>query len=104
MAGSEEGLHVIALAGVRRSSRKLKIAVNAFCTCLKGAASAVVGQDGLWHIAHYAEVAGANGQSATREACLENLREAIALILEHRREEPMRSVSPEAKQEFVVVG
>jgi hypothetical protein len=30
-------------------------------------------------------VPGANGQGKTREECLANLREAIALILDHRR-------------------
>ena len=32
------------------------------------------------------------------------LREAIALILEHRREESFCALPPEAKQELVVVG
>ena len=66
--------------------------------------TAVVEQDGPWHIAYCAEVPGANGQGDTRDECLANLREAISLILDHRREESLRSVSPEAKQELVVVG
>lgn len=66
--------------------------------------TAVVEHEGPWHIAYCAEVPGANGQGATRDECLANLREAISLILEHRREESPRSVSPEAKQELVVVG
>ena len=66
--------------------------------------TAIVEQDGPWHIAYSAEVPGANGQGASREECLENLREAIALILEHRREESLRSTSLDAKQELVVVG
>jgi hypothetical protein len=33
-----------------------------------------------------------------------NLREAIALILEHRREESLRSLPPDAGQELVIVG
>jgi predicted RNase H-like HicB family nuclease len=66
--------------------------------------TAVVEQDGPWFIAYCAEVPGANGQGATREECLGNLREAILLILEHRREESLRSLPPEAKQELVVVG
>jgi predicted RNase H-like HicB family nuclease len=32
----------------------------------------------------------------TREECLANIREAIALILEHRREESLRALPPEA--------
>lgn len=66
--------------------------------------TAVVEQDGSWHIAYCAEVPGANGQGQTREECLDNLRAAIALILEHRREESLRSLPPEAKQELLVVG
>ena len=48
--------------------------------------TAIVEQDGPWHIAYCAEVPGANGQGKSREECLANLREAIALILEHRCE------------------
>jgi predicted RNase H-like HicB family nuclease len=49
-------------------------------------------------------VPGANGQGKSRDECIANLREAIALILEHRREESLRSVPPDAQQELVVVG
>jgi predicted RNase H-like HicB family nuclease len=49
--------------------------------------TAIVEQDGPWYIAYCAEVPGANGQGKTREECLGNLREAIALVLEHRREQ-----------------
>jgi predicted RNase H-like HicB family nuclease len=66
--------------------------------------TAIVVQDGPWHIAYCAEVPGANGQGASLQECLENLREAIALVLAHRREESLRSLPPEAKQELVVVG
>jgi predicted RNase H-like HicB family nuclease len=61
--------------------------------------TAIVERDGPWYIAYCAEVPGANGQGESREACLTNLREAIALILEHRREESLRSVPPEAGQD-----
>ena len=60
--------------------------------------------DGPWHIAYCAEVPGANGQGSSREECLTSLKHAIALILEHRREESLRSLPPEAKQELVIVG
>ncbi len=66
--------------------------------------TAVVEQDGPWYIAYCAEVPGANGQGATHEECLTNLREAIALILEHRREESLRAMPPEAHKELVIVG
>ncbi len=65
--------------------------------------TAILELDGPWHIAYCAEVPGANGQGASREECIANLREAIALILEHRREEALRALPPEAKQELVVI-
>ena len=66
--------------------------------------TAVVEADGPWLVAYCAEVPGANGQGATREECLANLRAAIQLILDHRREESLRALPPEATQEVVVVG
>ena len=66
--------------------------------------TAIVEQDGPWYVAYCAEVPGANGQGKSREECIANLREAIALFLEHRREESLRSVPPDAQQELVVVG
>ena len=66
--------------------------------------TAIVEQDGPWYIAYCAEVPGANGQGKSREECLESLRQAIALILEYRREESLRALPPDAKQELVVIG
>jgi predicted RNase H-like HicB family nuclease len=66
--------------------------------------TAIIEQDGPWFVAYCAEVPGANGQGRNRDECLANLREAIALILEHRREESLRSLPPGAQQEPVVVG
>jgi len=54
--------------------------------------TAIVEQDGQWHIAYCAEVPGANGQGKSREECLSNLREAITLILAHRRKEFLRAL------------
>jgi len=65
--------------------------------------TAIVEQDGPWFIAYCAEVPGANGQGRTREECLSNLKAAIELILEHRREDSIRSMPADAKQELVVV-
>ena len=64
----------------------------------------IVERDGPWYVAYCAEVPGANGQGKTREQCLANLRQAIALILEHRRDESLRALPPDARQELVVVG
>jgi predicted RNase H-like HicB family nuclease len=66
--------------------------------------TAIVEQDGPWFIAYCAEVPGANGQGRTREECLANLKEAIVLVLEQRREDSLRSMPSDAKQELVVVG
>jgi predicted RNase H-like HicB family nuclease len=66
--------------------------------------TAIVEQDGPWFVAYCAEVPGANGQGKTHEECMASLREAISLILEHRREESLRSLPPDAKQEPVIVG
>ena len=66
--------------------------------------TAIVEQDGPWYIAYCAEVPGANGQGKSREDCLANLREAIALILEHRRADSLRALPPGAQQQLVVVG
>ena len=66
--------------------------------------TAIVEQDGPWFIAYCAEVPGANGQGETREECLANLRQAIALILEYRRDESLRSLPPDARQDLVLVG
>jgi predicted RNase H-like HicB family nuclease len=66
--------------------------------------TAIIEQDGAWYIAYCAEVPGANGQGESREECLANLRDAIALILEHRREDSLRTMPPDAKQELVIVG
>jgi predicted RNase H-like HicB family nuclease len=60
--------------------------------------TAIVEQDGPWYIAYCAEVPGANGQGSTGEECLANLREAIVMILTHRREESLRALPPEANK------
>ena len=65
--------------------------------------TAIVEQDGPFYIAYCAEVPGANGQGRSREECLANLREAITLILEHRREDSLRAMPRDAKQELVVI-
>ncbi|MCC6394119.1 MAG: type II toxin-antitoxin system HicB family antitoxin [Bryobacterales bacterium] len=66
--------------------------------------TAIVEEDGPWYIAYCAEVPGANGQGRSREECLENLREAIILILEQRREDSLRAMPPDAEQELLIVG
>jgi predicted RNase H-like HicB family nuclease len=57
-----------------------------------------------WFIGYSPEVPDANGQGRTVEECLENLAEAIKLILEYRREEGLRDVPEDAIREIVTVG
>ena len=52
--------------------------------------TAVIEQDGEWFIAYSPEVPGANGQGKSKEEALQNLSEAIALILEDRRKDGLR--------------
>ena len=65
--------------------------------------TAVIEREGEWHVAYCPEIPGANGQGRTKGECLESLREAIALILEDRREDGLRAVPEDAIQEVVVV-
>ena len=65
--------------------------------------TAIIEQDGEWFIAYCPEIPGANGQGQTIEECRSSLREAIALILEDRREDALRGIPKDAIQETVVV-
>jgi len=49
--------------------------------------NAIIEKDGEWFIAYCPEIPGANGQGKTKEDCLQNLSEAIKLILEDRRQD-----------------
>ena len=65
--------------------------------------TAVIEQDGEWYIAYCPEVPGANGQGRTVEECRESLAQAIALILEDRREDALRGIPENAIRDVVVV-
>ena len=64
---------------------------------------AIIERDEDWFIAYCPEIPGANGQGRTIEECKQNLAEAIALILEERREDALQGVPKDAIQERVVV-
>ncbi|MEE9168362.1 MAG: type II toxin-antitoxin system HicB family antitoxin [bacterium] len=66
--------------------------------------TAVVERDGDWFIAYCPEIPGANGQGRTKDECLENLVEAIELILEDRRKDGLRGVPKGAIREVVTIG
>ena len=65
--------------------------------------TAVVERDGQWFVTYCPEVPGANGQGKTKEEALENLSEAISLILEDRREDGLRGIPPDAVLEKVTI-
>ena len=65
--------------------------------------TAVFERDGDWYVAYSPEIPGANGQGKTKAEARQSLSEAIALILEDRREEGLRSVPPDAERETVTV-
>ena len=65
--------------------------------------TAIIESDGEWYIAYSPEIPGANGQGNTKDEARQSLAEAIALILEDRREDGLRGVPPDAIRETVVV-
>jgi predicted RNase H-like HicB family nuclease len=65
--------------------------------------TAVFEQDGDWFIGYCPEIPGANGQGHTLDECRDSLREAIALILQDRREDGLRGVPEGALRETVTV-
>jgi len=65
--------------------------------------TAVFERDGEWFVAYCQEIPGANGQGRTKDEARTNLAEAIALILEDRRQDGLRGVPPDAERETVTV-
>jgi predicted RNase H-like HicB family nuclease len=65
--------------------------------------TAVIEQDGEWYIGYCPEIPGANGQGRTVDECRASLADAIALILEDRREDGLRGVPLGAIRETVTV-
>lgn len=65
--------------------------------------SVIIEQDQDWYIGYCLEVPGANGQGKTVEECKKSVADAIALILEDRREDALRGVPETARREVVVV-
>lgn len=59
-------------------------------------------EGGYWAIC--LEVPGANGQGDTIAEAKDNLRQAIELVLEDRREDILRGLPPDAIQQAVSVG
>lgn len=65
--------------------------------------TAIFERDGDWWLAYSPEIPGANGQGKTKEEARQSLADAIALILEDRREDGLRGVPKDAERETVVI-
>jgi predicted RNase H-like HicB family nuclease len=65
--------------------------------------TAIIERDGEWYVAYCPEIPGANGQGRTKEEARTNLADAIALILEDRREDALRGVPVDAIRETVTL-
>ena len=66
--------------------------------------TAIIERDEDWYIAYCPEIPGANGQGRSKQAARASLAEAIALILEDRREDALRGVPPEAERDTQTSG
>lgn len=65
--------------------------------------TAIFERDNEWYIAYCPEIPGANGQGKTKEEARQSLADAIALILEDRREDALRGVPDDAERETVTL-
>ena len=65
--------------------------------------TAIIERDGEWHVAYCLEIPGANGKGKSKDEALEGLADAIALILEDRREGGLRGVPREAIRETITI-
>jgi predicted RNase H-like HicB family nuclease len=65
--------------------------------------TAVFERDGEWYIGYCPEIPGANGQGKTKDEARASLADAIALILEDRRQDALRGIPPGAELETVTV-
>ena len=65
--------------------------------------TAIIEKDDDWYIAYCPEIPGANGQGRTKEEARRDLGEAIALILEDRRQDGLRGVPSDALRETITI-
>ena len=65
--------------------------------------TAIFERDRGWYIAYCPEIPGANGQGRTKDEARASLAEAIALILEDRREDSLRGLPADAERDTVIV-
>ena len=65
--------------------------------------TAMIEHENDWYIAYCLEIPGANGQGRTPAEARASVAEAIALILEDRREDALRGLPADAIRETVIV-
>ena len=65
--------------------------------------TAIIERDGDWYVAFCPEIPGANGQGRTKDKARASLADAIALILEDRRDDAVRGVPDDAERGMVIV-
>ncbi len=65
--------------------------------------AALIERENDWYIACCPEIPGANGQGRTPAEARASVAEAIALILEDRREDALRGLPADAIRETVIV-
>ena len=70
---------------------------------MANAFTSVFERDGEWYITYCPEIPGANGQGKTKDEARASLADAIALILEDRRQDALRGIPPGAELETVTV-
>jgi predicted RNase H-like HicB family nuclease len=59
--------------------------------------TAEIHRDGEWYVGFCQEVPEANGQGRTPEECLQNLKEAVLLLMEDRREDAAKKQPDDAR-------
>lgn len=69
---------------------------------MRNECTAVIERDDDWYIAYCPEIPGANGQGRTKDEARQSLADAVALILEHRREQGLRGIAAEPELDTVV--
>ena len=65
--------------------------------------TALIERENNWYIAYCPEIPGANGQGRTPDEARASVAEAIALILEDRREDALRGLPADAIRKTVIV-
>ena len=65
--------------------------------------TAIIEKDEDWYIAYCPEIPGANGQGQTIKKCKKSLADAIALILQDRRDSQTQGIPKKAIREVIIV-